>query len=352
MKKKSNDRPLVAVVYESKWGSVGRNLYDAGADTIEIDTVKRWRKVRDKVDAVVFTGGGDVNPARYGARTKPDVWGVSKQRDELEFRIAQEVVGGRLPALGICRGHQLLNVAFGGTLHQHIDDFTTVSHFAGGHDVWLRRKSELYRAIKERYLHNVTTLHHQAIKRVGCRLVPIAWAEDGVIEAIESLPGHRPYVLGVQFHPELDNDSQAQAIFEHFLDMVKPDRLLPSEVTRTTKSASSTITTLDTYSEDFEYEEWLRLNTKTVEETSRQAKCDARCSFPPCRSPLDCEHYGDCAAEAVANAAVGCGYENEMESLLDNFGVGRDKVLSDMATMRKIGDAKRGNPRHHNRKGR
>jgi putative glutamine amidotransferase len=114
-----------------------------------------------------------------------------------------------LPVLGICRGLQLLNVALGGTLHQHVPDVVGHGGHSGGegtfarHDVHLRAGSGLARALNRTTL-DVPSLHHQAIDRLGTGLMATAWSDDGLIEAAE-LDGH-PFTVGVQWHPEADED--------------------------------------------------------------------------------------------------------------------------------------------------
>lgn len=163
--------------------------------------------VVDYAHGLVLTGGSDVSPARYGESAHPAVYGVDDVRDEVEVALARRAIERGLPVLAICRGLQVLNVAFGGSLIQHLEP----SEGGVVHAVWGVEPSTLVHGVT---LHEpslaarvygtttwkVNSLHHQAVARLGEGLVATAWAPDGTIEAAE-MPGHP--VLGVQWHPEL-----------------------------------------------------------------------------------------------------------------------------------------------------
>ena len=168
----------------------------------------------DAVDGLLLSGGGDVEPARYGAaETHPTVYGVSPERDRFEFDLIDAALGRDLPLLGICRGIQVLNVALGGTLIQDVATCHTgpvpVQHrqqadgLAGdavGHEVKLLPNTALRRRFPDDTL-GVNSFHHQAIATLAPALVPAAATPDGLIEAVV-LPD-RAFVLAVQWHPEL-----------------------------------------------------------------------------------------------------------------------------------------------------
>ena len=166
------------------------------------------------LDGLLLSGGGDLDPARYGATPHPDVYGVDPARDAWELAL---VAAAHQPVLGICRGSQVLNVAAGGTLVQHLPDRTSIVHREMDrkrelvHDVEVQAGSRLHGVLGGPH-HRVNTLHHQAVDQVGDGLVAVAWAPDGTIEAVEAV-GDRP-ILAVQWHPELliDHDVHA-AIF-------------------------------------------------------------------------------------------------------------------------------------------
>jgi putative glutamine amidotransferase len=164
-----------------------------------------------RFDGVCLPGGPDVDPHRYGAAVvDPRVDGVDPDHDALDLAMARAAVEAGLPLLAICRGHEVLNVALGGTLVQHIDDHRYVHH-----PVRLAPGSRA--AIAIGHQHPVGhSVHHQAIDRLGDGLVASGWAAAGTIEAVE-LPG--AWVLGVQWHPEdtAEHDADQQRLFAAFV---------------------------------------------------------------------------------------------------------------------------------------
>jgi putative glutamine amidotransferase len=162
--------------------------------------------VLDAVDALVLSGGGDVDPRRYGQDPVPEVYGVDERRDEWELALARAALGRGVPVLAVCRGMQVLNVAFGGTLVQDLASITEDDHRVAElrdrvvHHVDVEPVSKLVEVLGAERI-GANTLHHQAVCDVGAGLRAVAWAHDGTIEAIESEDA-RP-VLGVQWHPEL-----------------------------------------------------------------------------------------------------------------------------------------------------
>ena len=168
----------------------------------------------DFVDGLVLVGGADIDPASYGAELDPATVGPVPERDAFELALARRAIERDIPLLGICRGMQLLNVAFGGTLHQHLperfghhDHLRARGSFDGAdHDVRLTAGSLAARAAGEA-LHGTKSHHHQGVDRVGEGLVVTGVATvDGLPEALE-LPGNG-FVLGVQWHPEADAQSR------------------------------------------------------------------------------------------------------------------------------------------------
>ena len=168
--------------------------------------------VINSVQGLLLTGGGDVRPALYGATAHPTFDPAEPGRDEYEIELVRRALENDLPVFAICRGVQLLNVARGGTLIQHIPDEVgiTVNHkvptppHSIAHDVWIESGSLLERLMGERFEAGepcpVNSRHHQAPKDLGEGLVASATAPDGVIEAVED-QGRR-FCLGVQWHPE------------------------------------------------------------------------------------------------------------------------------------------------------
>ncbi|QWB28501.1 type 1 glutamine amidotransferase [Streptomyces koelreuteriae] len=156
-----------------------------------------------RLDGVVIAGGPDVEPVRYGAEREARTGPPARERDAWELALIDAALAAGVPLLGICRGMQLLNVALGGTLVQHIEGHAEVVGVFGGHAVKPVPGSLYGGVVPEETF--VPTYHHQAVDRLGEGLVPSAHATDGTIEALE-LPAHPGWVLGVQWHPEMGED--------------------------------------------------------------------------------------------------------------------------------------------------
>jgi putative glutamine amidotransferase len=225
------DRPLIGItmlVERARWGVwdqpallVPRQYPDAvqraggralllapdPQDTREPD------RLLDLLDGVMLTGGADVDPSSYGAEAHPQTSGTSPERDAFELALAAGALERDLPLLGVCRGMQLMNVARGGTLHQHLPDVlgheehrrVSGSFDGADHDVALEPGSLAARAAGEEH-HATKSHHHQGVDRVGEGLAVTGRAPDGLVEALE-LPGRR-FALGVQWHPEADEASR------------------------------------------------------------------------------------------------------------------------------------------------
>jgi putative glutamine amidotransferase len=168
----------------------------------------------DLLDGLILAGGSDIDPGAYGEDAHPETAGTNPERDAFEIALAQRAVERDLPFLGICRGMQVLNVARGGTLLQHLPESHGHDHhrrssgsFDGNdHQVRLEAGSLAARAAGEES-HRTLSHHHQAVDRLGEGLVVSGHSElDDLPEAVE-LPGTR-FVLGVQWHPEVDETSR------------------------------------------------------------------------------------------------------------------------------------------------
>jgi len=161
------------------------------------------------LDGLVIAGGGDIDPAKYGAIAHPRTEATVPDRDEWELSLADAALRVSVPILGICRGMQVLNVACGGTLHQHVPDLvghdlhSGPSDGFGLHRVRVTAGETLISILPGGEYFDVPTHHHQAVELAGAGLTPVAWADDGVIEAIESVTG---FAVGVQWHPEQGDD--------------------------------------------------------------------------------------------------------------------------------------------------
>ena len=223
-------RPLIAVsaaLERARWGFwdlpaalVAENYLEAvvaagGTPLIlypEASLASDPGPVLDRVNGLLLLGGPDVDPARYGAERAPETEAPVSVRDEVEIALVRAATARNLPVLGICRGMQVINIARGGTLEQHLPDrLGTDEHrrtpgtFAGNeHRVRLAGGSLAARSAgREATL--VHSHHHQAVATVGDGLFVSGRSEDGVPEALED-PG-QDYLLGVQWHPEADPDS-------------------------------------------------------------------------------------------------------------------------------------------------
>ncbi len=189
-----------------------RRLSEAGALPVLLPPVgPAAAAVVPRLDALVLAGGGDLDPTTYGGSTHPSIYGVNPDRDQTELAVAAAADDRGLPILAICRGIQVLNVVRGGTLHSHLPDVVGHERHSGGkgeygrHPIVVTAGSRLAGAMGPHCPDrcDVATHHHQAVDRVGRGLVVVARADDGTVEAVED-PGR--FVLGVQWHPEVDED--------------------------------------------------------------------------------------------------------------------------------------------------
>ena len=171
------------------------------------------------MSALIVSGGGDINPSAYGGRHHETVYSVCEERDAFEFALTRAALADtRVPMLCICRGLQVLNVVCGGTLHVHLPETygERVAHRlpprdTSMHAVEIDPDSRLAHVLGTTRA-QVRSWHHQGIDRLGEGLRAVAWAEDGVVEAVEHL--QHPWCIAVQWHPEMQlEDPVQQRIF-------------------------------------------------------------------------------------------------------------------------------------------
>jgi len=175
----------------------------------------------DAFDALLLVGGGDIDATRYGAESDPNLYGVETDRDDLEIALLRAADARGFPTLCVCRGMQVMNVAFGGTLIQHLpDDDRFMPHGVPSgeehveHEVKLAAGSRIADAAGVDVL-SCASHHHQGVdtERVGQGLVATGWSEDGLVEAIEREGG---WMVGAQWHPEetAAKDPAQQGMFD------------------------------------------------------------------------------------------------------------------------------------------
>ena len=174
-------------------------------------------EILDALDGIVFSGGNDLEPAGYGAEAHPSTNGTNPERDRGELALLEAALARDLPVLAICRGFEVLNVARGGDLVQHLPEVVgheehraVVGEFSE-HTVRVdpsSRVGEVAGAVKSH--------HHQGIGRIGEGLREVAWAEDGTVEAIED--PEKPFVVGVLWHPEAGEDLR---LFEQLVEAAR-----------------------------------------------------------------------------------------------------------------------------------
>jgi putative glutamine amidotransferase len=211
------DAVLIPLVYTAAVERAGGRplVVPPSADGVE--------ETLDAVDGLVFSGGEDLDPDQYGADPHPETAGVSPERDHAELELLRAALERDLPVLAVCRGSQVLNVALGGDLVQHLPDVLghdqhrhTPGVFAD-HEVDVAAASGLGRLIGERA--PVKSHHHQGFGRLGGGLNAVAWADDGTVEALED-PSRR-FALGVLWHPEEGEDF---ALFEALVEQAREYR--------------------------------------------------------------------------------------------------------------------------------
>jgi putative glutamine amidotransferase len=200
----------------------------AGGRGVVVDPYGDPSGLLDRFDALVLTGGPDLDPGNFGQLPHPKTYGADPNVDDFELPLVHDAIGRGLPTLAICRGVQVLNVALGGSLYQHIaDDPGTEPHGRPGepgggrlHDVTIEPDSRLA-AVMDTTTVTASCHHHQAIDKVGDGLHVVARADDGIVEALE-LDRPEQWLLAVQWHPEdtAADDPAQQQLFDALIAQV------------------------------------------------------------------------------------------------------------------------------------
>lgn len=203
-------------------------LLQAGASPLLIPnslSEQALGEVYSRLDGVLFSGGGDIEPQAFRGENHPTVNGVEADRDQLEIDLLQKLVEDGKPLLGICRGQQLVNVALGGSLFTDIADQVSGAakhdYYPGwdrdflAHSVQVEQGTRLAGILGEQEI-QVNSFHHQAVRELGAGLIPTAYSPDGILEGIELLD--HPFALAVQWHPEwLTAHQLMRALFKAFV---------------------------------------------------------------------------------------------------------------------------------------
>jgi putative glutamine amidotransferase len=226
-----NRRPIIGITAyaeQARWGvwdtpsalipmSYVRAIERAGGRPLLVPpSEEAVEETLDVLHGLLFSGGSDIDPSLYGADPHPETTGTRPDRDRGELALMEAALARDLPILAVCRGFELLNVARGGDLVQHLPDVLGHEHHKhtpgvfGDHEVDVAAESRLGALLGNRA--PVKSHHHQGVGELGEGLVPVAWADDGTIEGLED-PRQR-YALGVLWHPEQGEDF---ALFEELV---------------------------------------------------------------------------------------------------------------------------------------
>ena len=205
-------------------------IREAGATPVVLPVHQEFDPaLMERLDGVVLTGGGDVDPSQYGRTRSALTYGIDPQRDRFELSLTREAVARDLPLIAICRGVQVMNVALGGSLFQDVDtEFPGVMMHHDMdrwdqvvHPVRFEPGSILARLMGEE--NDVNSMHHQAIDELGNGLVAVGRSPDGLVEAVEAPDLH--FVVGIQWHPEcLGTEHSSFKLFRFFADAARKVR--------------------------------------------------------------------------------------------------------------------------------
>ncbi len=217
---------------ETSGASLRREYYEAikragGMPVLfaPLEEVKDIERLLGQLSGLILSGGRDIWPVRYGEIMHEKTHPVSAERDAFDFKVVKQALNMDMPVLGICYGAQLLNVALGGSLIQDLPSQrpSPICHNSEtGHKINVEPGTCLHKFLQTEEL-TVNSTHHQAIDRLAEGLRVSARAEDGVIEAIESI--RHSLVIAVQWHPErMSSDSAQEQLFKAFVEMTRTHR--------------------------------------------------------------------------------------------------------------------------------
>ncbi len=235
------NKPIIGITLDEEekhtyskypWYAARKNYADsiekAGGISIFLpNNLKAINQYISIINGLVVTGGDfDIDPRIYGQKILSPKVSTKKNRTNFEFKLTEIALKKNKPVLGICGGQQLINVIFGGTLIQHIPDAldTKINHEQtnprneASHFVNIKKKTKLYEIVKSEKMF-VNSAHHQAVDKVGKKLIASAFSDDGLIEGIESK--EFSYCIGIQWHPEFLIDKKDIYIFKSLINSAK-----------------------------------------------------------------------------------------------------------------------------------
>jgi len=185
----------------------------AGAVPVLLAPSRNAADLALRIDGILVSGGSDLHPSYYAEDINYEIKIVERDRSDFEFSIIREIIKLRKPALGICYGMQIINVAFGGSLYQDIRQQVpeAIEHREGSHAIKVSVNKFM-----DKGEFKVNSSHHQAVKVIGQKLKAFAFSADGIVEAVCS--EDYPFLLGVQWHPERMQDSLSEKIFRSFAE--------------------------------------------------------------------------------------------------------------------------------------
>ena len=205
-------------------------IYKSGGIPVVLPILKDVSAIREQVkllDGLILSGGRDVDPHFYGEEPLEKLGAIFPERDVHEMALIKAAIDLKKPIFAICRGMQILNVTYGGTLYQdisyapgeHIKHCQIGSPYQATHSIKIDKHSTLFRMADKLEIERVNSFHHQALKQVAKGLRVVATAPDGIIEAVENEDG--AFIIGVQFHPEMmfDKSTFARGIFKKFISI-------------------------------------------------------------------------------------------------------------------------------------